>query len=142
MAANAYKNYFSNLMSNFQPAEFNAFKSLSSKNMEACTAANQVVLEGMQAIARRQAEVIQQSAQRSFECFKRCASSPTPEELQRAHSELMHEVVENVSNNVREMMEMSSKAALEFFDICNKRAAEITTELCSSCQPQQKNDKK
>lgn len=136
MVANNFKNYFTNYMGNFQPMDLNIFKGTMSKNMEALTAANQVWMEGMQAASRRNAEIAQNSAQKSFECIKDCSVNPNMQEMQQAHSNCMNDVIHNFTSNVREMMEMSSKASLEVYDILNKRASEAVNEMFLVCQPQ------
>lgn len=131
-------NQFSKLMPNL--GDMNSYKDQASRNVEAATAANQIAVEGAQAITRRAVEVMQQSAQNSMECFREACSSRSPEDAQRAQAEFCNQMVQAACNNAREIAEMASKASMEIVDICNRRLAEAAqewSECAKAYSPQQ-----
>ena len=119
-------NQFSKMMPNM--GDMNSYKDQTSRNVEAATAANQIAIEGMQAMTRRMVEIIQQNAQNSLECFREACSSRSPEEAQRTQAEYCNQIVQTSCNNAREIAEMASKASMEIVDICNRRLAEAAQE--------------
>lgn len=133
MTNNAFKNYFSNMM-NLQPFDFNTFKHIASQNMEALTSANQVAMEGMQAMWRRHAETLQHQVQKNVDYLKNCATCSSPEEWNKARSEYLAHTVDHLNHYNREVFDMSFKAAAECLDICQKRASEtMHAALDASC---------
>jgi phasin family protein len=126
-----YKNMFSSF-NWFQPIDFNSFKNIASKNMEIINTANQILVEGAQAALRRNAETVQSQAQKSFECIRNCTSSSSPEDWSKARSEFLTSSVENMSSYAKEVVEISSKAALECLEVYQKRASEIASEISSN----------
>lgn len=108
--------------------DYNRLRQTSGRNAETVTTANQVALEGMQAIARRIAEVLQENAKQGMECFRDASSCKTAEEAQWRQNDLISCLVQNCCGNAREITEITAKAAVEIVDIWNKRAAEALSE--------------
>ncbi|MFI4983624.1 MAG: phasin family protein [Rickettsiales bacterium] len=130
-------NQFSKMMPNM--GDMSSYKDQASRNVEAATAANQIAVEGMQAMTRRIVEVAQQNAQNSMECFREACSSRSPEDAQRTQADFYTQMVQAACNNAREMAEMASKASMEIVDICNRRIAEAAQEFSQagrSCSSQ------
>lgn len=134
-------NQFSKMMPNM--GDMSSYKDQASKNVEAATAANQVAVEGMQAMARRMVEVMQQNAQNSMECFREACSSTSPQDAQKAQADFCNQMIQATCSNAREMAEMASKASMEIVDICNRRLSETAQEWsqaakgCSTQAPKQ-----
>src|SRR5690606_11260562 len=59
--------------------DFNHLFSLQRRNLEALSAANQVVAESVQAISRRQAELLQSQVERFLQTAREVLSSGSPE---------------------------------------------------------------
>jgi phasin family protein len=113
--------------------DYNNIRNTTSKNMKAFSDANQVMLEGLQAIARRTNDVLQQNAQQSMECLKETMGCRSLPEAQNKHATLYNTLTQNCFNNAKEVTEIASKATVEVVDICNRRASEASEELANCC---------
>lgn len=109
--------------------DFNSLFEVQRRNIEALTAANQVVAEGAQAIARRQAEVLRNNVDSMLSASKEMVSGGTPEITVEKQANLTKALFEKSLANAREVSEMVSKSSFEAFDLLNKRAAESVDEL-------------
>jgi phasin family protein len=100
------------------------------KNIEALTAANQAAVQGMQAVAQRQAEILSQSMSEVSSIAQQLASSASnPQEMTAKQTELARKAFEQALANMRELAEMVSKSNTEAFAIINKRVTESLQEL-------------
>src|SRR5688500_7859872 len=104
--------------------DFNSLFEVQRRNIEALTAANQVVAEGAQAIARRQAEVLRSNVDQVLKASKDIVAGGTPELSVEKQANLSKALFEKSLSNAREVSEMISKSSFEAFDLLNKRAAE------------------
>lgn len=109
--------------------DFNSLFEVQRRNIEAFTAANQVVAEGAQAIARRQAEVLRTNVDQVLNASKDMVSGGTPDVNVEKQATLSKNLFEKQLSNAREVSEMISKSSFEAFDLLNKRAAESFDEL-------------
>lgn len=100
------------------------------KNIEALTAANQAAVQGVQAVAQRQAEILSQALNEVSTVAQQLASaSSNPQELTTKQAELMRKAFEQALANARELAEMVSKSNTEAFAIINKRVTDGLQEL-------------
>ena len=100
------------------------------KNIEALTAANQTAVQGMQAVAQRQAEILSQAMNEVSTVAQQLASSASnPQEMTTKQAELVRTAFEHALANARELAEMVSKSNTEAFAIINKRVTESLQEL-------------
>lgn len=100
------------------------------KNIEALTAANQAAVQGMQAVAQRQAEILSQAMSEVSTVAQQLASAGNnPQELTTKQTELVRKAFEQALANARELAEMVSKSNTEAFAIINKRVTESLQEL-------------
>jgi phasin family protein len=119
MATNfAFNDFFKN---NF---DFNQLVTAQRRNIEALSAANQVVVEGAQAISRRQAEVIRSNVEDVLKASKDLLTSGTPETNLTKQADFAKSIFESALANLREVTEMVTKSGFEAFDLLNKQAAE------------------
>lgn len=109
--------------------DFNQLFSAQRRNIEALSAANQVVVESAQAISRRQAELARENVEQSLKASKDLMSGGTPDVTKNA--DLAKSFYENALSNLREITETVTKSGFEAFDILNKRAAESFEEISS-----------
>ena len=106
------------------------------KNIEALTAANQAAVQGIQAVAQRQAEILSQAISEVSTVAQQLASSGSnPQELTAKQAELARKAFEQALANARELAEMVSKSNTEAFAIINKRVTESLQELKSLVTP-------
>ena len=100
------------------------------KNIEALTAANQTAVQGIQAVAQRQAEILSQAMNEVSTVAQQLASSASnPQEMTAKQAELVRTAFEHALANARELAEMVSKSNTEAFAIINKRVTESLQEL-------------
>ena len=109
--------------------DISALMAAQSKNLEALTAANKITLEGMQSIAKRQAEILAQAVSEISSMAQQLASSSSPQEAGKKQAELVQQAFEKALANMRELAEMFSKTNTEAFDLINKRFTESLEEL-------------
>ena len=100
------------------------------KNIEALTAANQAAVQGMQAVAQRQAEIMSQAMSEVSSIAQQLASSVSnPQEITTKQAELAGKGFEQALANMRELAESVSKSNADAFTIINKRVTESLQEL-------------
>lgn len=99
------------------------------KNIEAVTAANQLAVEGLQAVLRRQAEIIRQSIEEATALVGDLTAVTAPEEKAAKQAELAKTAFEKALANVKELSELVAKSNTEAADILAKRVSESLDEL-------------
>lgn len=99
------------------------------KNIEALTSANQLAVEGMQAVARRQAEILRQTAEEVQKNMQSFMETGTPDAKAAKGTELTKTAFEKAISNMKELSEMVTKSNAEAFDVINKRVAESLDEI-------------
>ena len=106
------------------------------KNIEALNAANQAAVQGMQAVAQRQAEILSQTINEVSTIAQQLANASTnPQELTTKQAEIARKAFEQALANARELAEIVSKSNTEAFAIINKRVTESLQELKSLVAP-------
>ena len=110
--------------------DMEAIMSAQRKNIEALTAANQAAVQGMQAVAQRQAEILSQAMNEVSSIAQQLAGSASnPHEMTTKQAELVRKAFEQALANMRELAEMVSKSNTDAFAIINKRVTESLQEL-------------
>ncbi len=99
------------------------------RNLEALSQANQLAVEGMQAVARRQAEIFRQMMEEASQAMKDIMAAGSPEDKAGRQTELVKEAFKRAISNMRELAEMVSKSQTEAFDVINKRVTDSLDEL-------------
>lgn len=122
-----YSNAFADMFKN--TLDFNQLFSTQRRNIEALSAANQVVVEGAQAITRRQAEVLRSNVEDVLKASKDMMTTGTPETNLTKQADFAKSLFETALGNLREITEMATKSSFEAFDVLNKRATETLEEL-------------
>lgn len=99
------------------------------KNLEALTQANQLAVEGVQAIARRQVEIARQAMDEASAALREWTLPGAPEERLAKHAELAKQAFEKGVTTARELAELAAKANTEAFNVIQKRVAEGFEEI-------------
>ena len=99
------------------------------RNIEAVTAANQLVLEGMQALLKREAEILRQTIEESSAVLKDLMATGAPEEKLAQQADLLKASFEKTLAHLRELTEMVAKSNTDATDVLTKRIGEGLTEL-------------
>jgi phasin family protein len=108
--------------------DMNEMFNMARRNMEAYSAANQVIVEGIQAINKRSAEVMQSNMEKCMSASREVMTAGNSEASSKKQSAVSKEVFESCMNSCREISEMISKSTFEAFDVLNKRCAEAMEE--------------
>lgn len=107
----------------------NAFLQTQQKNFGAMAKANQVALEGVQALAQRQSEIVRRSLEESATAVRELTTPGTPEEKIEKQTELFKQAFETGLANFRELAEMSVKSNSEAAELLNQRVSQGLDEL-------------
>lgn len=99
------------------------------RNMEAIVAANQLAVEGYQAVARRQAEILRQSLEETSTVISELLTPGTPEDKVAKQAALVKASFEKASANIKELAELVAKSNSEAADVLSKRVKESIEEL-------------
>lgn len=99
------------------------------KNMEALTAANRVALEGLQAVAKRQAEILQETMNEASKAVDVLSKAGSPTEVAAKQAELAKDAFERALSNMRELAEMVAKSNEEATSTINARISATLDEI-------------
>jgi phasin family protein len=99
------------------------------KNIAALTQANQHAVEGLQALARRQSEILQQAMKSAADAAKMAVGAGGPKEAAAKQAELAKAAFEHAVSNMREMAEMVGKSSEQAFSVISKRVSEGLDEM-------------
>ena len=122
--------FFSDMkFSGFNGIDMEAVLAGQRRNIEAFTAANQAALEGLQTLAKRQAEMVRQSVDEANKAVKELLAAGSPEEKAARHAELTKVAFERAVSNTRELAELVTRSQTEAFDVLNKRVAASLDEV-------------
>ena len=140
--AEAFKYWSAYRAPQFQSFDVSEVLNYGRRNAEAVTAAGQSLAEGVQAIARRQAELTRAQVETVLKTTKDMLVNGSPEINTAKQAELAKRVFEASLNNLREVSELVTKSGFEVFDVLNKRATESIEELSSYGQAAVRTTKK
>lgn len=127
---NQFTNPFADMFKN--AFDYNQLFATQRRNIEAFSAANQVMVEGAQAISRRHAEVVRANVENMLRASKEFMSGGAPEANMARQADFAKAIFENSLSNLREITEMATKSGFEAFDVLNKRAAESLDEISAN----------
>jgi len=99
------------------------------KNVEALTGANRVVFEGLQAVARRQAEILQETMNEASKAVDALSKAGSPQEIAAKQAELAKLAFERALANARELAELVAKSNQEATNTINARISASLDEL-------------
>jgi phasin family protein len=114
---------------NFPPIDAESMLATQRKNLEAFTQANQLAVEGAQAVTRRQVEIAREAFEGASAALKDLVAPSAPEDRIAKNAELAKQVFEKSLANCRELTELVAKANAEAFEIITKRFTESLDEL-------------
>jgi len=114
--------------------DINAIVEARRKDVEALTQANQVAYESMQALARREAEILQQTMA-EWQGAMAGMAGKTPQEMAARGTELATQAFGRALANMRELAEMASNSQSQTYEILNRRFQENLEDLRKLMQP-------
>lgn len=121
----------SKMMGEFKMPQFNfeALMNAQRKNIEAMTAVNQAAFEGIQALARRQAELIRQGLEETSQTMNAVLSSSSPEEKVIRQAEASKAAADKCMANAREIADTLAKCNTQVMETVSTRMSEGLEEL-------------
>ncbi len=113
----------------FRPLDFEALMAAGRRNVEALTQANQLAIEGVQAVTRRQIEIARQTLDDASALVRDLVQPASNEERIAKHTEYAKQAIEKSLAHSRELTALATKAGSEAADVLCKRAREGLDEL-------------
>ncbi|WP_223880576.1 phasin family protein [Roseococcus microcysteis] len=110
--------------------DFQALADAQRRNLEAMAAANRVAMEGAQAVARRNMELMQQTMAEMSEAMRGLTAmdgNPATKAAQQA--ELMKANYERAVASMKELADLIQKSNGEALEVLNRRFAEALEEM-------------
>lgn len=104
------------------------------KNIEALAEANRVVVEGAQAMARQQTEIVCKAMDEAAQAMQQAQQAGSNEEIVAKQTEVYKSAFETALKHARELAETGAKSQNEALDLLNKRVAESLDEMRDSMQ--------
>ncbi len=108
------------------------------RNLETLSAANRVALEGAQAVARRNMEIMQQTMSELTEGMRSIAAGESPQARAAHQAEMLKISYERAVTNLQEISDLLQRSNGEALGLLNKRFTEALDEvklLVSKSQP-------
>ena len=99
------------------------------KNVEALVKASRAAFEGTQAVAKRQAEILQETMNQTAKSFDALTKAGSPPEVAAKQAELAKEAFEKALGNMRELAEMVTKAQQGAIDTMSGRISQSLDEI-------------
>jgi phasin family protein len=133
--AEARPNFFdydvSKLMADFRfrPFDVETLMAAQRRNIEALSQANQLAIEGMQAVARRQIEIARQAIDDISALLRDLVQPASTEDRLAKNTEYAKQMLEKGAIHSREISQLATKAGTEAAEVLRKRACEGLDEL-------------
>lgn len=112
--------------------DFQAFAEAQKRNLEALTTANKLALEGAQAVAKRNMEIVQQAMGEMTQAVQSLATADgSPQDKATKQAEMMKGAYERAVANMQEIAELIQKSNGEAVGVLNRRFGEALEEVKS-----------
>ena len=105
------------------------------RNIEAITEANQVAFAGVQAILRRQAEILSETLDETTKAVQVFSKTGKPEDIWAKQADLIKETYEHGLSNLRELTELSAKANSQAAELLSHRVTDGLDEFKGAFTP-------
>jgi phasin family protein len=113
----------------FRPFDAETLMAAQRRNIEALSQANQLAIEGIQAVARRQIEMAKQVIDDLSVLMRDLAQPVSAEDRLAKNTEYAKQMLEKSVTHSREISQLATKAGTEAADVLRKRACEGLDEL-------------
>jgi phasin family protein len=120
----------------FHPFDIETLMACQRRNIEALSQANQLAVEGMQAVAKRQIEIARQAIEDVSALLRDLAQPASAEDRIAKNTEYAKQMLEKSVNHGREITMLATKASTEAADVLRKRASEGLDEFRDLAKPQ------
>lgn len=112
--------------------DIDVFVSSQRKNMETLAAVNQLATENFQAIAKRQAELLQETATEMQAAYQDVLAAGPANERAAKQIDATKAAFDKALANAKELQALFSKSTSDTLDVVNKRVAEGCEEVKSA----------
>lgn len=110
--------------------DFQAFAEAQKRNLDALTTANKLAMEGAQAVAKRNLEIVQQAMGEMSQAVQSLAAADgSPQDKATKQAELMKAGYERAVANMQEIAELIQKSNGEAVGVLNRRFGEAMEEV-------------
>lgn len=99
------------------------------KNVEAVTAATKVANEGIQALVKRQAEIVKDALEQTRVAGTELTALKDPQEVAGRQAEIAKQTFEKASANIKELAELVAQSNAASLEIIQKRVNDGLSEL-------------
>jgi len=125
------QNDFTALFDNYQamPFDMNAFLETQRKNVQALSDAQQMAMDGMQAAAQRQSEILSQMMDDNSKLAREMMAEGTPEEKLSKNAKMLKSIYERSIKSMKELSDMIGKSNMDASEVINKRVSASLNEI-------------
>ena len=116
------------------PVDFTSLFELQRKNMQAVTEAQQIFVENLQTVAKRQAQLLTQMVEDNTTVAQQIMTEGTPEEKFTRQADMARSAYERSVSNFNELTDLVSKSSREAGEVLNKRVTASLTEFKDSVE--------
>ncbi|MBK8173764.1 MAG: phasin family protein [Rhodospirillales bacterium] len=122
---------FSNMLKQYKlpGVDMDSLVASQKKNVEALTSANRVAFEGLQAVVKRQAEILQETMNEASKAVDALSKAGSPPEVAAKQAELAKDAFERALSNMRELAEMVAKSSQDATSTINARISTSLDEM-------------
>jgi phasin family protein len=113
----------------FRPFDVEAVWAAQRRNIEALSQANQLAVEGVHAMAKRQIEMTQQTLEEVSTLVREMAQPSSTEDRIAKHTEFTKKMIDKGLSHGREVAALAAKAGTEATEVLQKRTAEGLDEM-------------
>jgi len=141
---NSAENFFSDMQSTFKqmlgnaptayPFDFKTMMEAQRKNIQALTEANKCAMQGWQALAQRQTEMVSQFVQENSGIARETFADGTPQDKIAKGTEMMKSSIEKSIQNSQELVELCRKCVGDAAEIINQRTMATMNEMKASAK--------
>jgi phasin family protein len=109
--------------------DMEALLSAHRRNMETFSAANRIALEGAQAVAKRNMEIMQQMMSEMSDTMRTLAATTSPQAKAAKQAELLKHAYERAVANSKELSDLIQRSNSEAVSLLNHRFTEAMDEV-------------
>jgi len=119
----------------FRPFDVEAAWTAQRRNIEALSQANQLAVESVQALAKRQFELTRETFEGFSALMRDLAAPASTEDRIAKNTEYVKQMMEKGATHGREMATIATKAGTEAADVLHKRASDSLDEMRALATP-------
>src|SRR6059058_1560293 len=113
----------------YRPFDVEAVWAAQRRNIEALSQANQLAVEGAQALARRQIELTRETFEGFSTLLRDLAQPASPEDRIAKNTDYAKQMLEKGVNHGREVVSIAAKTGADAAEVLQKRATESLDEM-------------